>query len=162
MHQCVDRSLRNAINDLEAQGLIEAVKNKPGYVYVYLKDFTKNKEFQGSKFNKNTLPSPFFLKIINFLQKNTQRLKSVKYRVNNQICELKEIVFSKFRQFNDLLFSFNPLNDTQTIFTLNYKSLSKKALPSNKCPYQKAIVLKNLQRAFNRLSVKSKDLRGCA
>ncbi|EJB25270.1 hypothetical protein HPNQ4216_0775 [Helicobacter pylori NQ4216] len=40
--------------------------------------------------------------------------------------------------------------------------MSKKALPSNKCPYQKAIVLKNLQRAFNRLSVKSKDLRGCA
>ncbi|GAA9297375.1 hypothetical protein HpHA237_02570 [Helicobacter pylori] len=58
--------------------------------------------------------------------------------------------------------SHSPLNDTQTIFTLNYKSLSKKALPSNKCPYQKAIVLKNLQRAFNRLSVKSKDLRGCA
>ncbi len=86
----------------------------------------------------------------------------MKYRVNNQICELKEIVFSKFRPFNDLLFSFNPLNDTQTIFTLNYKNLSKKALPSNKCPYQKAIVLKNLQRAFNRLSVKSKDLRGCA
>ncbi|EJB18671.1 hypothetical protein HPCPY3281_1148 [Helicobacter pylori CPY3281] len=86
----------------------------------------------------------------------------MKYRVNNQIYELKEIVFSKFRQFNDLLFSFNPLNDTQTIFTLNYKSLSKKVLPSNKCPYQKAIVLKNLQRAFNRLSVKSKDLRGCA
>ncbi|GAA8190901.1 hypothetical protein HpKG127_14890 [Helicobacter pylori] len=26
----------------------------------------------------------------------------MKYRVNNQICELKEIVFSKFRQFNDL------------------------------------------------------------
>ncbi|MGL2800927.1 hypothetical protein ACQJ9Y_07825 [Helicobacter pylori] len=162
VHQCVDRSLRNAINDLEAQGLIEAVKNKPGYVYVYLKDFTKNKEFQGSKFNKNTLSSPFFLRIINFLQKNAQRLKSVKYRINNQICELKEIVFSKFRQFNNLLFSFNPLNDTQTIFTLNYKSLSKKALPSNKCPYQKAIVLKNLQRAFNRLSVKSKNLRGCA
>ncbi len=86
----------------------------------------------------------------------------MKYRVNNQICELKEIVFNKFRQFNDLLFSFSPLNDTQTIFTLNYKGLSKKALPSNKCPYQKAIVLKNLQRAFNRLSVKSKDLRVCA
>ncbi|GAA8419520.1 hypothetical protein HpNP5_19120 [Helicobacter pylori] len=46
----------------------------------------------------------------------------MKYRVNNQICDLKEIVFSKFRQFNDLLFSFNPLNDTQTIFTLNIKA----------------------------------------
>ncbi len=69
MHQCVDRSLRNAINDLEAQGLIEAVKNKPGYVYIYLKDFTKNKEFQGSKFNKNTLPSPFFFKLLTFYKR---------------------------------------------------------------------------------------------
>ncbi|AFI06578.1 hypothetical protein [Helicobacter cetorum] len=162
VHQCVDRSLRNAINDLEAQGLIEAIRNKPGYVYIYLKDFTKNKEFQGSNFGKSNIPSPFFLKMINFLQKNAQRLKSVQYKVNNQICELKEIAFSKFRQYNDLLFSFSPLNDTQTSFTLNYKALSKKAIPSNKCPYQKAIVLKNLQRAFNKLVFKNKDFRMCA
>ncbi|GAA8493292.1 hypothetical protein KKKH51_02930 [Helicobacter pylori] len=60
VHQCVDGSLRNAINDLEAQGLIEAVKNKPGYVYIYLKDFTKIRSFKGVNSIKTHSLPPFF------------------------------------------------------------------------------------------------------
>ncbi|MFB1329268.1 integrase [Helicobacter pylori] len=132
---------------MHEQGFIEVIKGKQRYLYVYLKDY---RELEGYNYiganQKNNIPSPFFLQIMRFLEKFAKEIERVK--INKKEC-IMHIPSQEFMQkTNNVVLKFTPISNPNTTYTLTYKDLTNKDIPSNLCFYQTAIVKKNLLKAL--------------
>ncbi|GAA9052454.1 hypothetical protein Taitung234_02080 [Helicobacter pylori] len=145
--QVVARTLRKNVNILKEQGFIEVIKGKQRYLYVYLKDYRELESYNYIGANqKNNIPSPFFLQIMRFLEKFAKEIKRVK--INNKECVMHIPSQELMQRVNNVVLKFTPISNPNTTYTLSYKDLTNKDIPSNLCFYQTAIVKKNLLKAL--------------
>ncbi|RVZ93945.1 integrase [Helicobacter pylori] len=145
--QIVARTLRKNVNILEEQGLIEVIKNKQRYLYVYLKDYRELEGYNSVGANKKSnIPSPFFLQIMRFLEKFAKAIEKV--TINKKECIMHIPSQELMQRANNMVLKFTPISNPNTTYTLTYKDLTNKDIPSNLCFYQTAIVKKNLLKAL--------------
>ncbi len=116
-------------------------------MYVYLKDYRELEGYNSVGANqKNNIPSPFFLQIMRFLEKFAKEIKRVK--INNKECVMHIPSQELMQRVNNVVLKFTPISNPNTTYTLSYKDLTNKDIPSNLCFYQTAIVKKNLLKAL--------------
>ncbi|MWR20400.1 integrase, partial [Helicobacter pylori] len=136
--QVVARTLIKNVNILEEQGFIEVIKGKQRYLYVYLKDYRELEGYNSVGANqKNNIPSPFFLQIMRFLKKFAKDIERVK--INNKECVMHIPSQELMQRVNNVVLKFTPISNPNTTYTLSYKDLTNKDIPSNFCFYQTAI-----------------------
>ncbi|PDW93116.1 hypothetical protein BB394_05650, partial [Helicobacter pylori] len=139
--QWCDRALRHNLQILEKIGFLTAFKNKKGYVFLSMHDFTKIESYEHSGLNgESNLPNNFFLGICGYLKKLFKKLEHKVFKLKNK----HGVFFLKIPKH------FQMQNFT---YRLTYNQLVGKKIPNIKCSYQQAIVKKNIHRALEELSI---------
>ncbi|GCF04824.1 hypothetical protein HPK22_01656 [Helicobacter pylori] len=83
--QWCDRTLKHNLQILEEIGFLTAFKNKKGYVFLSMHDFTKIEDYEHSGLNgESNLPNNFFLGICGYLKKLFKKLKDRAFKLANK------------------------------------------------------------------------------
>ncbi|OOP91381.1 hypothetical protein, partial [Helicobacter pylori] len=83
--QWCDRALRHNLQILEKIGFLTAFKNKKGYVFLSMHDFTKIESYEHSGLNgESNLPNNFFLGICGYLKKLFKKLEHKVFKLKNK------------------------------------------------------------------------------
>ncbi|PDW36427.1 hypothetical protein BB423_07995, partial [Helicobacter pylori] len=154
--QWCDRALRHNLQILEKIGFLTAFKNKKGYVFLSMHDFTRLKDYEHSGLNgESNLSNNFFLGICGYLKKLFKKLEDKAFRLKNKhgVFFLKIPKHFQMQNFNNIFLEFVSANNSCLSCRLTYNQLVGKKIPSIKCSYQQAIVKKNIYRALEELSI---------
>ncbi|WP_100972700.1 hypothetical protein KVD47_06780 [Helicobacter pylori] len=159
--QWCDRTLRHNLKILEEKGFLTAFKNKKGYVFLFMRDFTKIEGYEHLGLNgESNLPNNFFLGICGYLKKLFKKLKDRVFKLSNKhgVFFLKIPKHFQMQNFNNIFLEFVSVNNPCLSYRLTYNQLVGKKIPNIKCSYQQAIVKKNIHRALDELSIDEKIL----
>ncbi|GAA8681206.1 hypothetical protein Kyoto142A_09510 [Helicobacter pylori] len=155
--QWCDRTLRHNLQILEEIGFLTAFKNKKGYVFLSMHDFTKIEDYEHSGLNgESNLPNNFFLGICGYLKKLFKKLKDRAFKLANKhgVFFLNIPRYFQMQNFNNIFLEFVSVNNPCLSYNrLTYDQLVGKKIPNIKCSYQQAIVKKNIHRALDELSM---------
>ncbi|GAA9568269.1 hypothetical protein UBN66_00150 [Helicobacter pylori] len=105
--QWCDRTLRHNLKILEEIGFLTAFKNKKGYVFLSMHDFTKIENYEHSGLNgESNLPNNFFLGICGYLKKLFKKLKDRVFKLLNKhgAFFLKIPKHFQMQNFNNIFF----------------------------------------------------------